>query len=209
MSNHFIIMADVIGSRERDGNSVMAQLSAATKAINVKFMYDILSPLTITLGDEYQGVVSDLPAALWVIFRMEEMLIEQGAGFKLKHVVWRGGIDTGINPLSAHGMVGSGLAAARRKLGDLKKSGQRFFVHTGDPDMDALILPALNLYRFFVDDWSQKDYPLVSSFLAWGDYKVVAADLGKDVSLMWRRERSLHISEYLDIKKILILLSQS
>ena len=35
------------------------------------------------------------------------------------------------------------------------------------------------------------------------------AALGKDVSLMWRRERSLHLDEYRDIKKLLILLSKS
>jgi hypothetical protein len=209
MGNHFIIMADVVGSRDLDARAVMARLSDATKTVNVESMYDILSPLTITLGDEYQGVVSDLPAALKIIFMMEELLIKEEAGFKLKHVVWHGEIETGINPVSAHGMLGSGLTAAREKLAELKGSDRRFLIHAGHEELDAMLAPALNLYQFFLDEWSEKDYPVVASFLDLEDYKRVAEELDKDVSLMWRRKRSLHMAEYLDIKKLLILLSQS
>ena len=209
MGNHYIIMADVVGSRKLDARKVMTRLSSATQKVNVEFMYDVLSPLTITLGDEYQGVVNDLASALKIVFKIEERFIREEAGFKLKHVVWFGEIDTGINPVSAHGMLGSGLAAAREKLAELKASDQRFFIHTGHKELDATLAPALSLYQFFVDEWSEKDYPVVASFLDLEDYKRVAEDLGRDVSLMWRRERSLHMKEYSNIKKLLILLSQS
>ena len=208
MESQIIIMADVIRSRNLDGNSVMAQLSAATKKVNVEFMYEILSPLTITLGDEYQGVVADLTAAINILIMMEEQLILREAGFKLKHVVWYGGIDSGINTVSAHGMIGGGLTAAREKLTELKKSDRRFHIHTGNDDLDSLLAPALNLYQFFVDDWSEKDYPVVSAFWELEDYKRVAKALDKDVSLMWRREKSLHLNEYSDVKKLLITLSR-
>ena len=58
-ARHYIIMADIISSRTIDKKEdFMGQFKALTSLANKRFKDSIVSPLTITLGDEFQGIVS-------------------------------------------------------------------------------------------------------------------------------------------------------
>lgn len=209
MGNHFILMADIINSRDLNGREAMSMLKTVTNEVNKKFGKKILSPLTITLGDEFQGVIKSIKDAILIIFHLEELLIKSNASFKMRYVVYFGEIETPLNSSSAHEMLGDGLSSARFLLTGMKKSKYRFCVDARESGMGELLTPALKIYQFFVDSWSLKDYTLVSLFLELKDYKKVARQLNKDISLMWRRQKSLHIEEYMEIKKLLILLSET
>lgn len=209
MTKQFILMADIVESRKLDGEIVMSQLKTHTKKINENFRKEILSPLTITLGDEFQGIVKSIHTAIRIILAFEELILKEKAGYKLRYVVNFGEIETPVNTESAHEMLGSGLTEARVKLTSLKKEPIRFLIITKNQYIDALLNTSLKLYQHFVDSWRERDYDLIYLFLELKDYKLVAKKCNKDVSLMWRRHNSLKIEEYLEIKKLILLISEN
>ena len=55
-----------------------------------------------------------------------------------------------------------------------------------------------------IDSWKSEDVMLVDAFLKFVDYKEVAKKTKKDVSLVWRRKKSLQIHEYLCLKEAIL-----
>jgi len=203
---YFILMADIIGSSETAGNKLMKDFNKVVTQINEQQQELLLSPLTITLGDEFQGIVKNLPAGIETILKIEETLILLQLDFKLRYVLHYGSIETPINTEIAHGMLGKGLATARKKLEELKsEKDNRFLIDSGNPKTDGLLNNLLFLYRSILDSWSPKDFALLSAFWEKQDYKKVAEQFGKVNSLMWKRERSLKLKEYAVIKETLAL----
>jgi hypothetical protein len=206
---HYIFMADIVRSRNLKGKAALEPLKSLTGTINKQFREEILSPFTITLGDEFQGVVGSIESAVRMLIAFEELVLQEAPGFRLRYVIYYGTIETAINPESAHEMLGSGFTKAREQITTMKEEEMRFYINAENVVQSRLFVPALALYQHFTDDWAEKDYPLVSSFLVLKDYKKVAKAMKKDVSLMWRREKSLNIKEYREIKNLLILIANS
>lgn len=198
-------MADIVGSRRMKQNQLRTDFQQAVRFANAKD--NLLSPLTITLGDEFQGVAPNLITAIAVIFRLEEYIIAESKKFKLRYVLVEGDIDTPINREIAYGMMGAGLTQARETLNLLKETKERFHIHLLDDDKSKTITSAFVVFQRLVDDWNpDRDYYLVSEFLQLKDYKRVAADLDKERSLIWKRERSLKMKEYFAMKDVIIYL---
>lgn len=205
---HYIIMCDMMNSRHADQALIMQQFKACTQYINTTYKKSILSPLTITLGDEFQGVVQSLEACIRILIDLEEYIIANDYHFKLRYVVNYGAIDTPINKSRAYEMLGTGLTDARMYINELKKSSNRFLFHTEDEVMDTLINNSFIIFQEIVDQWNiEKDHAIIHEFILHKDYKIVAENLQKDRSLMWKREKSLHLKTYYSIKAILSQLS--
>jgi len=58
-----------------------------------------------TLGDEFQSVIKNLPAALDIIFSIEEKIAAGGQDFRLRYVLEEGKIETPLNRKIAYGMI--------------------------------------------------------------------------------------------------------
>lgn len=198
-----VLMADVLNSQRRNGNVLMDQLLEVVNFTNQVFASSILSPLTITLGDEFQGVVNHPKNALEMVLGMEEWIIENNWDFKLRYVILEGTIDTPINPNVAHEMLGEGLTGARKMLTAMKKGSERFHVSIDDAQKAKMLNDTYRLIQHFIDGWSAKDWPTVSGFLNGLDYKELASKLGKDDSSVWRRRKSLAIDEYNTCKSLI------
>jgi hypothetical protein len=202
--NNYILMADIIGSRNSNQTRLMDSFQSVVNYINQSENKNILSPITITLGDEFQGVVKDLPAALHIILRIEEQIITSGSDFKLRYVLLQGEIETKINPQIAYGMMGSGLTDAREHLLELKKSKYRFNFNLVDEKKTQALNNAFIVLQGLIDGWNiKRDYYIVTEFLEHKDYKTVATDLNKEPSLMWKREKSLKLDKYFAIKEVI------
>lgn len=194
-------MADVIKSREADGVAVAKDLRHLTEQANKLFKKEIISPLTVTLGDEFQGVINSMQTGIEIIWKLEEMIIEKQIAFKLRYVLSSGKIETPVNRKIAHGMLGEGLTRARELLNKLKKSEERFYLAPGKND--SRLNKFFILYQSQVDDWKTKDFTIISDFLKLDDYKTVADKNKKSWSLMWKRRRTLKIKEYKTIKDLI------
>ena len=206
MSNElkFILMADIISSRKHDQKQLMQDFKELVEQVNSENATLLLSPMTITIGDEFQSVVRNLSAAIIIIFAIEEKIATKQMGFKLRYVLTEGRIDTPINKQIAYGMLGEGLTQARASLQMAKAKKERFLFQVKKPTLSKALNDSFVIYQSLVDAWKiSKDYELISEFLELRDYKSVAAELGKTRSQIWKRQKSLRISEYIAIKEVI------
>jgi len=203
-------MADIIKSRNENPNQLMTKFKSLVNTINKEQKKLILTPLTITLGDEFQGIASSMENGVNLIFAIEEMIIKRGLNIKLRYVLNYGKIETKINTLIAHEMLGEGLTYSRKKLESSKKEDQRFkIINNSKENPDEYINEAFSLYQDIVDNWKAKDLETVSKFLVFDDYKIVAEKINTNASSAWRRKKSLKINEYASIKKIILHLLEN
>jgi hypothetical protein len=209
MNRYYILMADIIGSRNKDGNLVMEGFRDLVAKISSEYRSSFLSPLTITLGDEFQSVVKSLPTGIEIIFAIEELILKREMDFKLRYVLYFGPIDTKINRKIAYGMLGEGLTETRQLLENNKTNRSRFLIRTAENDLSEKLTLAFVMFQSVLDDWSMKDRRIVKEFLLCDDYKKIAKRLKKDVSLLWRRRKSLKIAEFQVIKKLITLLVEN
>lgn len=203
-----ILMADVINSGKRDASLLMHQLKDIVTHINKEKNVNLISPLTITLGDEFQGLTNTMENGIKTIFDIEEILVEKQYDLKLRYILSYGQIDTEINNKIAYEMLGEGLTNARKDLSSLKNNDSRFQIrlNKNGGEKEQYLNKAFLIYQNFVDSWKEKDLKIVKEFLIHEDYKIVAQNVHIDQSNAWRRKKSLHIHEYNDIKKIILFI---
>ena len=91
---YVILMADILESGEKDANELMLEFKKTVKYINDNWQKNIISPLTITLGDEFQAIIDNVQNAVNIIIEIEEFIIAKGFTFKLRYVLNLGKIET-------------------------------------------------------------------------------------------------------------------
>lgn len=204
-----ILMADIVNSRTKCAAILMKNLKKMVKIINHFFENSIESPLTITMGDEFQCVVKSTKNAIEIIFFIEEYLVTNKMPFRLRYVVNDGKIETKINTRRSYEMLGEGLTNARHDLNELKKSNSRFYFSVENHFICKIFNDCFKIYQNIIDDWSpERDYDIVTLFLEHKDYKKVAIVLNKDKSQIWKRCKSLQIESYFYSKEIVLNTSQ-
>ena len=204
---YFILMADVINSRESQQSDLMKDFKRVVTNVNQGSKAKILSPLTITLGDEFQGIAKDLQSAIEIIIQLEEEIIDKKANFALRYVLVEGEIETSINTSIAYEMLGSGLTMARNYLSESKSANDRFHIVIKDKMKSKILNDGLRVFQGIVDEWDiDKDHELINYFLKYKDYKVVAEKLKRTRSVIWKRERSAKIKEYFSLKNVILYL---
>lgn len=208
--DYIILMADIVASRKTQQNKLMKMFRKITNEINYEKKDILLSPITITLGDEFQCVVKNVESGLALMFSIDEKKLYELADFKLRYVLLEGGIDTPINQNIAYGMLGEGLTKARERLTESKNTQHRYLFYLKNVRKSEALMNSMIIYQSIIDDWkTDKDYPLVKKFLEFKDYKLVADDLGKTRSQIWKRENSLNLDAYFSIKKVINYITET
>jgi hypothetical protein len=202
-----VLMADIIGSTKKKSKPLMADFKNLVARINASDKKHILSPLTITLGDEFQGVVKDVHGAFRVMFDLELSLMRLKRSFKLRYVIQEGRIDTKLNRTQAYEMLGPGLSAARKQLNTMKTSKSRFRIALYNQALSTQLALAMNTYQGITDQWTPAQQKVVVAFVDEQlDYRKVATKLKKDPTTMWRRKKTLLIEEVDSLKKLILLI---
>lgn len=206
-----ILMADVINSGRKNSSLLMQQFKDVVSLINKEKSKNLISPLTITLGDEFQGLTNTMENGIKTIFDIEEIILDKQYDLKLRYVLLYGQIDTEINNNIAYEMLGEGLTNARKDINSLKNKDSRFQIRLNKDEekKEKYLNKAFFIYQSFVDSWKEKDLEIVKEFLLHEDYKIVAQNVNIDQSNAWRRKKSLNIHEYNDIKKIILFILNS
>ncbi len=197
-------MGDIVQSEQHIALDLMQSFKARIASLNEHHSDSILSPLTITLGDEFQGVVADLSTAVALIIESEEYALFSNDAFSMRYVVNYGEIDTAVNPTIAYEMLGLGLTQARYRLEGMKNRSERFAVFAENQVFDRMMKNAWHLFQSIYDGWNlEKDRRIIADFVRFEDYKVVADRNQKTRSQMWKREKTLRISEYRAVKELI------
>ena len=117
-------MGDIVESEQHDDPQVLhAEFNAAIDRQNARLAVDMASPLTITLGDEFQGLLSSLVAAAGAAREIRFDLMRQEVDCRF--VIGLVDVKTPVNRERAWNMMGPGFAPARERLGE-KRSASRY-----------------------------------------------------------------------------------
>jgi hypothetical protein len=71
-TKYFILMGDVVSSSGYEAKLLHKELKALIQSCNEELRADKLSPYTITLGDEFQGIATSLEASIKTLFFIEK-----------------------------------------------------------------------------------------------------------------------------------------
>jgi hypothetical protein len=131
-------MGDLVDSEGyADPEQLHAAFNAAIERQNVRLADDLISPLTITLGDEFQGLLSSLTAAAWTARQLRFDLMRQD--IDCRFVIGLVDLKTPINPERAWNMMGPGFAAARERLGEKRSTSLYQFSLPINPLLETLL----------------------------------------------------------------------
>lgn len=197
-------MADIVGSSQQKANVLMSIFKKLVEEVNEEAASNIISPLTITLGDEFQGLTKDPYSAVKIVLLFEEKIIRLNKSLKLRYVVHQGEVGTPVNTERAHGMLGKGLKEAREMLMGLKTSKVRFKISLRNKRLSEQLNLLFAVLQGIVDGWTQTQRKIVRLFLIEPDYRRVAKRLKKNPTTIWRRKKNLMIEEYGYLKKLIL-----
>jgi|SRR5688572_20578493 hypothetical protein len=172
-----VIMGDIVGSEH--AASVKAMHNAFNRAVtsaNKRHGADIASPLIITLGDEFQGLVLSLSKAWDVAASMRLRLLQDGVSCRF--VIGVAKPQTPINPKRAWNMMGPGLADARERLND-KQATNAYRFSLPDDALSADLLDAIGDALTEVEsDWTPTQLSYYAASRSERTNAKVAASLG-------------------------------
>lgn len=138
MSCYAVLMGDVVDSEGyADPEQLHVAFNAAIDLQNAHLAADIMSPLTITLGDEFQGLLTSLVAATWAARQIRFDLMRQD--IECRFVVGLVDLKTPLNVERAWNMMGPGFAAARERLGEKRSASLYQFSLPQDPLLETLL----------------------------------------------------------------------
>lgn len=169
---YLVLIGDLRDSRSvRDRAALQRVFESSLVFLNEHFCDALVSPLTITLGDEFQAVFSD-PTPVWEIVsvlqaRLHPVTARFGLGV--------GVISTPIHPDSALGMDGPAFYRARDAISRLKKDGGNFRVE-GLEDAE-LINHSLALVSGLQESWHSNRFVTYHNLIAGVPVRRIAQEL--------------------------------
>lgn len=189
-------MGDVVNSSDYDGEVLSKGLKKLVESTNKKFGKAILSPLTITLGDEFQGILSSVSSGIDLLFHLEEELLRTEPDFKLHYVLLLGEIETEINPDIAYEMMGKGLTEARKMLSSKKRNRKRFRFKLQNKEQTEQLSRIFEVLDTIILNWKKEDYPLILDMINNDNNSEVGELHDKNRDQIWKRRKTLMINEY-------------
>lgn len=194
--NHFVLMGDVVASSKIPGTIVAGELGEMIRLANHLGADSLLSPLTITLGDEFQGVIRSGIETQKLIFLLERCRLQTTAKIKLRYSQAFGAIDTPVNLEIAHGMIGPALSAARKPLTRKGKHRKHAYVRVGIDYLNDMLEDLYTVSLSISSRWKAADYKLVCEMLSNSNDRMVGELFEMDASEVWKRRKNLRIGEF-------------
>jgi hypothetical protein len=159
---YLVLIGDILDSKQLPARAqFQRRLKTALAGLNGR-RKSLVSPYTLTLGDEFQAVYRDTSGLFADIFTLLAVIAPVRARFALAV----GEIVTPINSRQSIGMDGPAFHRARARLEKLKGQGRLVgFYDPGDPRWK---LPAATLAVLsgLMEGWRQKRFQLFAGVLA-------------------------------------------
>ena len=163
-----VLIGDIIASRKiKDRSSVQKQLKAVLRNLNRKSA-NLLSPYTITLGDEFQAVFNQSGQIFSDIITILSALYPEQVRFS----IGIGTIDTPINKQQAIGMDGPAFYMARKGIEQLKATDYLFITNGLIEDQQDMVNNCLFLLSHLIHKWKPSRlsvFQLVQQGMSVGD----------------------------------------
>lgn len=166
------LIGDIIESRAMlDRSDVQNKVKKILEEVNEEFKSDIAARFTITLGDEFQGLLNSSNHLMIIIDKIKSNFYPN----KLRFGIGFGEMHTEIIAEHAIGSDGPAYYAARKAIEDIKKSNNRY----EQPDRDIqiynyeekdkykfdLLNSTLSLCTFIERGWTDKQREVITHLL--------------------------------------------
>lgn len=133
-----VVMGDLVSSeRAHPPEYLYDRFNAAINQQNTAFKASLASPLTITLGDEFQGLTISLATALLVARALRFQLLSDG--IECRFAIGLVEPKTPVNTDRAWNMMGPGLARTRKKLNEKRAQSLYRFAVTDDALLETAL----------------------------------------------------------------------
>lgn len=161
------VIGDIRGSRRlNDRKEVQSKLRSVLKQINEKYESDIAAKFVITLGDEFQGLLSAEKNLLKIIQELKMQLYP----VELRYGVGIGKITTDIDSEMALGADGPGYYNARDAIEHIRQNEKKnkailtdIYLDAGD-DRDqriALLNTIFELLKIIEKSWTDRQREII------------------------------------------------
>lgn len=177
MAKSLVLIADIEASREvkdQEREELQQTLQEVLDTLNEQDN-GLLSPYTITLGDEFQAVLENADSIFVHMLKVLAALHPVAVRFSLG----LGDISTPINSEQAIGMDGPAFHEAREGIDLLKESGFLFNIRSEDDDDLTLDIMngSLQLLSKQIRGWNKKRIIILHMLKEGYDYKAITAEL--------------------------------
>jgi hypothetical protein len=171
--NYLVLIGDICDSRKvQERGQLQERLRGTLDQLNGIHGGALTSPFTITLGDEFQALLSTAAPVWEMIAAIQSDLFP----VRVRFGMGLGGIDTAINREAALAMDGPAFHLARDAMGTLKKDGGLFRVE-GLPRGD-LANHSLALVAHLQGQWQHNRFAVYRGYLAGQPVQDIAQGLG-------------------------------
>lgn len=200
------IIGDLINSKKlptEDRAAIQEKLKTLLNGVNEKFSSFLVSPFLMTLGDEFQGVLTAAKPSLEIIDFLGQNLLE--FPIHIRYGIGIGELSTNINREQALGDDGPAYHHARQGIEQLKKEGWTGFpvsIQTGNNDC-ALLRCYCRLLNEIAEAWSTPQRDCILNMEVAEEQLLVAHRLGIAPSSVSRSLRRGHYAAYHESKKTL------
>lgn len=144
-----VVIADIVASRKIDERAALQKkLKAVIRQVNRKNS-NLVSPYTITLGDEFQAVLNNADQLFYDFTTIMEALHPE----KIRFSIAVGEINTPINRKQAIGMDGPAFYAARHGIETLKSNEFLFTCNGLNEWQQSLVNQSLYLASYHLLKW--------------------------------------------------------
>lgn len=152
--NYLIIIGDIVDSKKiQHRKKFQNEFQNLINELNSEYKDIIVSPLTITLGDEFQGILKNTKNLFLMFHKIQSYFTNITFRFALSI----GNISTTINHESAIGMDGTGFHDARTAM-EINKQKNRNISYYGCQPETLLIDKMLEWVDQATKKWKQEKW---------------------------------------------------
>lgn len=155
---YFTIIGDMIGSRQLNNRAaVQKNFSAALQTVQKRYAEQIVSPFTVTIGDEFQAVLKETSHLFALLYEIEQSL----KAVTLRYGFGIGTISTAINYNAAIGMDGPAFHNARSSIEQARKTKMRYGLRCGNAHIDKRFNILLNWIDISTKSWPPEKHTIL------------------------------------------------
>lgn len=169
--DYTVIIGDIIGSKKiEDRDKVQADFKDILFSMNQKYAEHIASKFTITLGDEFQGLLKNNEYAIQIIYEIEMAMLP----IQMRFGVGIGEVSTAINFESSSEIDGPAYHRARAMIEELeiterqRSKRQANILLASQPEnmeIDQLLNSILSVCTALKSNWTLKQQEIIQAFL--------------------------------------------
>lgn len=158
---YIVLIGDIVRSREITHRSgLQTELKHLLHELSLENQ-GIVSPYTITIGDEFQAVFKNADSVFYDVFRILAGIYPVMVRFSFG----TGEITTGINTQQALGMDGEAFYNAREGMEKLKSNDALFGISGLTPPYSDLVNDVMSLVSGLIGEWRNNNRHFIISYL--------------------------------------------